>query len=109
MPLGAGALKATLRLVQPDVVLLHDPFWRPHELTRTARSLGAAVAKGGSVFSHDGRTLGTWNVSGGALMSVDPAVWQRDACAFAGRNLTPAEWSKYRPGTARQRTCPQYP
>jgi len=71
--------------------------------------LGAAVAKGGSVFSHDGHTLGTWNVSGGALMSVDPAVWQRDACAFAGRNLTPAEWSKYRPGTARQRTCPQYP
>jgi alpha-1,6-mannosyltransferase len=42
-PLGVGALKATLRLVRPDVVLLHDPFWRPHEVTQTARSLGAAV------------------------------------------------------------------
>jgi alpha-1,6-mannosyltransferase len=43
VPLGVGALRATLRLVRPDVVLLHDPFWRPHEVTQTARSLGAAV------------------------------------------------------------------
>jgi alpha-1,6-mannosyltransferase len=43
VPLGAGALKATLRLVRPDVVLLHDPFWRPHEVTQTARALGATV------------------------------------------------------------------
>jgi alpha-1,6-mannosyltransferase len=43
VPLGAGALRATLRLVEPDVVLLHDPFWRPHEVTQVARSLGAAV------------------------------------------------------------------
>jgi alpha-1,6-mannosyltransferase len=42
-PLGSGPLKATLRLVRPDVVLLHDPCWRPVEVTETARSLGAAV------------------------------------------------------------------
>jgi alpha-1,6-mannosyltransferase len=42
-PLGTGPLKATLRLVRPEVVLLHDPFWRPVEITETARALGAAV------------------------------------------------------------------
>jgi alpha-1,6-mannosyltransferase len=42
-PLGVAALKNTLRLVEPDVVLLHDPFWRPHEVTQTARALGATV------------------------------------------------------------------
>jgi WD40 repeat protein len=72
-------------------------------------ALGDDVAKTGSVFSHDGRTLGTWTFAGGALMSLDPAVWTRDACALAGRNLSPTEWAKYRPGTARHRTCPQYP
>ncbi|MES1193681.1 MAG: hypothetical protein ABUM26_05100, partial [Solirubrobacterales bacterium] len=29
VPLGAGALKETLRALAPDVVLLHDPFWWP--------------------------------------------------------------------------------
>jgi hypothetical protein len=71
--------------------------------------LGDAVAKGGSVFSHDDRILGTWNFAGGAHMTLDPSVWRRDACAFAGRNLTPAEWAKYRPGTDRRPTCPRYP
>ena len=27
LPLGTGALQSTLRALQPDVVLLHDPFW----------------------------------------------------------------------------------
>jgi alpha-1,6-mannosyltransferase len=42
-PLGAGALKETLRAVQPDVVLLHDPFWEPVGVTETAHDLGARV------------------------------------------------------------------
>lgn len=43
LPLGAGALKTTLRALRPDVVLLHDPFWRPLGVTQTAHALGAKV------------------------------------------------------------------
>jgi alpha-1,6-mannosyltransferase len=41
LPLGAGALKATLRDLRPDVVLLHDPFWWPVDVAACARGLGA--------------------------------------------------------------------
>ena len=43
LPIGAGALRATLRALRPDVVLLHDPFWGPLRVARTAHELGAAV------------------------------------------------------------------
>jgi alpha-1,6-mannosyltransferase len=43
VPLGAGALKETLRAIRPHVVVLHDPFWRPLSVTREAHKLGAAV------------------------------------------------------------------
>ena len=43
IPLGAGALKETLRAIRPDVVILHDPFWRPLSVTREAHRLGALV------------------------------------------------------------------
>ena len=43
IPFGAGAVKDTLRAVRPDVVILHDPFWRPSEVTREAHRLGARV------------------------------------------------------------------
>jgi len=42
-PLGAGALQATLARIRPDVVMLHDPFWRPLGVTGAAHTLGAAV------------------------------------------------------------------
>jgi alpha-1,6-mannosyltransferase len=43
VPLGAGAAKETLRRIRPDVVVLHDPFWRPQGLAQEARRLGAKV------------------------------------------------------------------
>ena len=43
LPLGAAALKTTLRALRPDVVLLHDPFWRPLGVTQAAHALGAQV------------------------------------------------------------------
>jgi alpha-1,6-mannosyltransferase len=43
IPLGVGALKATLRSIEPDVVLLHDPFWAPLGVAETAHELGARV------------------------------------------------------------------
>lgn len=42
-PPGTGALRATLRAIDPDVVLLHDPFWRPLQVMRACRALGAIV------------------------------------------------------------------
>ncbi len=43
IPFGAGALMDTLRRLSPDVVVLHDPFWRPGVVTRKAHALGARV------------------------------------------------------------------
>jgi alpha-1,6-mannosyltransferase len=43
IPLGAGSLKQALRRIEPDVVVLHDPFWRPLGITREAHRLGARV------------------------------------------------------------------
>lgn len=38
-----AGLRATLRALRPDIVLLHDPLCRPRCVTQTARSLGAQV------------------------------------------------------------------
>lgn len=43
LPFGAGSVKETLRAIAPDVVVLHDPFWRPLSVTREAHRLGASV------------------------------------------------------------------
>jgi alpha-1,6-mannosyltransferase len=43
IPLGAGALKETLRALRPDVVLLHDPFWWPVDVITCAREIGACT------------------------------------------------------------------
>jgi alpha-1,6-mannosyltransferase len=51
LPLGARALRTTLRDLRPDVVILHDPFWRPLRVTQTAHELGARV-----VAVHHGST-----------------------------------------------------
>jgi alpha-1,6-mannosyltransferase len=51
LPVGARALRATLRDLRPDVVALHDPFWRPLRVTRTAHDVGARV-----VAVHHGST-----------------------------------------------------
>ncbi|MGI8595538.1 MAG: glycosyltransferase [Solirubrobacteraceae bacterium] len=42
-PLGSARLKATLRDIRPDVVLLHDPFWAPRAIAQVAREIDAAV------------------------------------------------------------------
>lgn len=43
LPLGAGCVKETLRAIRPQVVMLHDPFWRPIGITAEAHRLGARV------------------------------------------------------------------
>ena len=34
------------------------------------------------------------------------SAWEQHACAVAGRNLTPKEWSRYLPGQAYMNVCP---
>jgi len=43
VPTGVSALRATLRALRPDVVALHDPFWGPVGVARTAHEIDAAV------------------------------------------------------------------
>jgi alpha-1,6-mannosyltransferase len=43
IPLGAGAVKSTLRAIRPHLVMLHDPFWRPFGVTSEAHRIGARV------------------------------------------------------------------
>jgi alpha-1,6-mannosyltransferase len=43
LPLGVRALTRTLRLLRPDIVLLHDPFWAPRTLAAEAQAVGARV------------------------------------------------------------------
>ncbi|MBO0769101.1 MAG: glycosyltransferase family 4 protein [Solirubrobacterales bacterium] len=43
LPLGSAGMLARLRELEPDVVLLHDPYWSPRMTTRTAHAAGAAV------------------------------------------------------------------
>jgi len=43
LPIGGSGPQATLAALDPDVVLLHDPYWTPRSVTRTAHALGAVV------------------------------------------------------------------
>ena len=43
LPLGSAGLQSTLRALEPDIVLLQDPFWTPRLASRTAHEVGAAV------------------------------------------------------------------
>lgn len=43
LPLGGSGLQSTLRMLRPEVVLLHDPFWTPRLASRTAHETGALV------------------------------------------------------------------
>lgn len=43
IPYGAGSLRQVLRRIQPDVIVMHDPFWRPAGIANEARRLGARL------------------------------------------------------------------
>ena len=95
LPLGVGALKATLREIRPDVVLLHDPFWGRLGVAELARRLGAlvvAVHHSSSVL-HAAALPGPRRVYCGAFRawirhayaSVDALMSVVDTSADAGR------------------------
>jgi WD40 repeat protein len=41
----------------------------------------------------------------GLRLELSPAIWKRQACAIAGRELTPREWQDALPGRAYRRVC----
>jgi alpha-1,6-mannosyltransferase len=43
LPLGTGHLEDTLREIEPDVILVHDPYWSLGGATRVGGELGAPV------------------------------------------------------------------
>ena len=64
-----------------------------------------------NAFSPDGKLLAVAGVETLAMLwDVDPAVWRRQACAVAGRNLSREEWRLYLPpGTPYRATCSEWP
>ncbi|HVF78241.1 MAG TPA: glycosyltransferase [Solirubrobacteraceae bacterium] len=66
LPVGAPALLAALRDLRPDVVILHDPLWRPLRVMQTAQDLGARV-----VAVHHGSTA-----VGAAGLPGPDALWR---------------------------------
>ena len=66
IPVGTRSLRDTLLRIRPDVVLIHDPFWAPLEVTRTAAAIGATV-----VAVHHATT----DLDAAALPGPD-AVWR---------------------------------
>jgi WD40 repeat protein len=41
----------------------------------------------------------------GLRYPMEPTAWLREACAVAGRDLTPAEWNRYLPDREYRPTC----
>jgi hypothetical protein len=59
-------------------------------------------------YNPDGNTLVSGDNSGRVfLWNIDPLAWREQACATAGRNMTPDEWAIYLPACQPYRkTCP---
>lgn len=81
LPLGARPLRATLRLLRPDVVLVHDPFWRPQETCAVVRAAG-----GVTVMVHHGSA----DLDAGAIPGPH-GVYRRAFRAWLRRSYAPAD------------------
>jgi hypothetical protein len=73
------------------------------DATRGFRDKGVAVRQ-------DGKAAVALATGGLVSWDLDPDHWEAKACDIAGRNLTPAEWTKY-VGTldSYHAICPQFP
>jgi alpha-1,6-mannosyltransferase len=97
VPLGSAGLQATLRGLEPDVVLLHDPFWTPRLTSRAAHESGALViaVHHASAALHAAGLPGPHTVYAGALRR-----WYRRAY-----NDVDAVMSVVDPAADTHRTC----
>ena len=101
--LGAGTNPVTSARVDLwDAATLQpigDPLTVPSDVAFLWPNRG--MDKLGSGASADNGLPLVWN--------MDPASWEATGCRIAGRNLSQAEWKRYRTGHPYRVTCPQWP
>jgi WD40 repeat protein/DNA-binding SARP family transcriptional activator len=68
--------------------------------------LPGSNTNGWGTYFPDGRhVISVFGSGVGVVWDVDPADWERAACAVANRELTPAEWDDFVPERSYRRIC----
>jgi WD40 repeat protein/DNA-binding SARP family transcriptional activator len=68
--------------------------------------LPGSNTNGWATYFPDGRhVISVFSSGVGVVWDVDPADWERAACAVANRELTPAEWDDFVPERGYRRVC----
>jgi WD40 repeat protein len=102
---GDGRTLATASL--DGTIILYDVA--SHQPIGNPLDAGYSGGVSTSSLTPDGRELATSYGDGHVVIwDVDPASWQRRACALAGRNLTRDEWRQYLGSRPYEETCAQY-
>ncbi|HST17364.1 MAG TPA: BTAD domain-containing putative transcriptional regulator [Gaiellaceae bacterium] len=66
---------------------------------------GSNTTGWGTYFPDGRHVISVFSSGVGVVWDVDPADWQRAACAIADRELTPAEWHDFVPERGYRRVC----
>jgi WD40 repeat protein len=98
-----GQRFATTASQDGTVKLFNTSTLQPEGATLNTDERGASTA----TFEPRGNSLLVINDHGnGFTWPTSLANWEQHACAIAGRNLTPGEWSRYLPGQRYAPVCP---
>ena len=66
---------------------------------------GSNTSGWGTYFPDGRHVISVFGSGVGVVWDVDPADWERAACAVANRELTPAEWHDFVPERSYRRSC----
>ena len=66
---------------------------------------GSNTTGWGTYFPDGRHVISVFGSGVGVVWDVDPADWERAACAIANRELTPAEWHDFVPERGYRRVC----
>jgi hypothetical protein len=103
--LNVGANNAiTLYDLTADIALA-SPLDSPASTLRLLDGVQAGVRVPGGFLTADGETLLEARLDGIRVWDLRPAEQAARACAVAGRELTPEEWSTYFPDDEQVATC----